>query len=168
MRTYSGFEEGRIKHLELIQAVVSRLGGNGFLMKGWALTISGAFAGFAVNNHDGWLAVTGLVPTLVFWGLDAYFLRAERLFRKLYDQVCGADDIDPFFLSATSSAFVNRLTPAEQKSLTWHRTLYRPSLLWFYVTLLLATLAVILILVTDSSPGSLPVPSPAKSTSTLP
>ena len=26
-------------------------------------------------------------PTFMFWALDAYFLRQERLFRKLYDYV---------------------------------------------------------------------------------
>lgn len=40
---YESFEDRRIKHLELIQAVVGRLGNDGFLMKGWALTVAGAF-----------------------------------------------------------------------------------------------------------------------------
>lgn len=41
MSNYQDFDEARIKHLELIQAVIGRLGINGFLMKGWALTVAG-------------------------------------------------------------------------------------------------------------------------------
>ena len=29
-------------------------------------------------------------PVVIFWVLDAYFLRQERLFRRLYDRVRGA------------------------------------------------------------------------------
>ena len=31
-------------------------------------------------------------PVFMFWALDAYFLRQERLFRKLYDHVRGAEN----------------------------------------------------------------------------
>jgi hypothetical protein len=58
-----------------------------FLMKGWALTVAGAFYGFAVKGTAWQVAAIGLMPVVVFWGLDAYFLRQERLFRGLYDQV---------------------------------------------------------------------------------
>src|SRR4051812_26441753 len=93
--------------MEMIQAVVSRLAGNSFLIKGWALTLTGAFLGFAVNKDDSGLAAAALVPILVFWALDTYYLRAERLFRALYDRVrSSADAIDPFFMGATSDTFV--------------------------------------------------------------
>ena len=36
-------DEVVVKHLELIQAVITRLANNSFLMKGWALTVTGAF-----------------------------------------------------------------------------------------------------------------------------
>ena len=35
-------DDGRIKHLELIQMVVARMGNNSFLIKGWSLTVTGA------------------------------------------------------------------------------------------------------------------------------
>jgi hypothetical protein len=31
-------DERRVKHLEMIQAVVARLGNNAFLIKGWSIT----------------------------------------------------------------------------------------------------------------------------------
>lgn len=85
MGEVTGLSAERIKHLELIQSVVARLATNSFLIKGWTLTITAAF--FAViANRPGWAtAALGLVPLLVFWGLDGAFLRQERIFRSLYE-----------------------------------------------------------------------------------
>lgn len=63
-----------VKHLEFIQAVVGRLGNNGFLVKGWAITVTGIFFGFAVDSHDWRLGLVSVVPIVAFWGVDAYFL----------------------------------------------------------------------------------------------
>ncbi len=86
-----------VKHLEFIQAVISRLANNAFLMKGWALTASSAFFGFSVRDVRWQLALLGLLPTLAFWGLDGYFLRRERQYRGLYDAVRLGDDRIPAF-----------------------------------------------------------------------
>jgi hypothetical protein len=81
---YADIDASRQKHLELIQGAIDRLGGNGFLLKGWAVTVAGAFLGFAVDARNPLLALVAILPTVAFWGLDAYFLRCERLFRRLY------------------------------------------------------------------------------------
>jgi hypothetical protein len=88
---YDRFEEHRLKHMEFIQAVVARLAGNSFLVKGWAITVAGVFIGFSLNSDDAHLALAALIPTIAFWGLDAYYLTSERLFRVLYDQVRKGD-----------------------------------------------------------------------------
>lgn len=75
------------KHLEFIQNVIARLANNSFLMKGWAITVSGAFYGFGVQQESWELAAIGLVPAFAFWRLDAYFLRAETMFRCLFNSV---------------------------------------------------------------------------------
>jgi len=72
------------------------------------------FFGFAVNSDNLWLPVASFLPTLTFWGLDAYFLRAERLFRKLYGQVRqGNERVAPFYMSATSPTFISLLSDQE-------------------------------------------------------
>ena len=48
--------EARIKHLEFIQSVITRMATNSFLAKGWALTVAGALYGFAVNHLNPWIA----------------------------------------------------------------------------------------------------------------
>ncbi len=75
------------KHLDFIQNVIARLANNSFLMKGWAITVSGAFYGFGVQQKLWQLAAIGLVPAVSFWWLDAYFLRAETMFRCLFNSV---------------------------------------------------------------------------------
>jgi hypothetical protein len=113
-----------LKHLEFIQAVITRLANDSFLMKGWALTVAGAFYGFAVKGTSWRLAAIGLMPVLVFWGLDAYFLRQERLFRGLYDQVRQRNPrVEPFAMNA--AAYASGVAP-------WGRTLVSRTLAPFY------------------------------------
>ncbi|MEU6492667.1 hypothetical protein ABZ890_20035 [Streptomyces sp. NPDC046984] len=76
-----------IKHLEFIQAIVARLGNGSFLIKGWTMTVAGVFFGVSLNSLSWKIATAGIIPIIGFWLLDAYFLRQERLFRKLYDDV---------------------------------------------------------------------------------
>lgn len=79
--------EENVKHLEMIQSIITRLGGNSFLIKGWCLTVAAATYGFAVNRVDWRITLIGLAVVATFWSLDAYFLRQERLFRHLYNHV---------------------------------------------------------------------------------
>lgn len=141
MATYQDFDGNRIKHMEMIQAVVARLAGNSFLMKGWALTLTGAFLGFAVNSKDTGIAAAALLPILAFWTLDAYYLRAERLFRALYDRVrSSADAVEPFFMDATSGKFITGVAP---DTASWRKTLGRATLSGFYTVLIGATFLVV-------------------------
>lgn len=78
--------EQKIKHLEFIQGVVNRLSNNSFLLKGWSVALVAALValGAELNYGHTYLA---LIPAVVFWGLDGYFVWQERLYRKLYDRV---------------------------------------------------------------------------------
>ncbi len=88
--------EAKLKHLEMIQAVITRMAHNSFLLKGWSVTISAAVLALLTGKPGSGWVVIALVPTLFFWGLDGYFLRQERLFRELYDHVreLEKDDVD--------------------------------------------------------------------------
>lgn len=76
-----------VKHLEMIQAIVARLGGNSFLIKAWSISVSAAAYGIAVNRLDWRICAIGTLAVVAFWVLDSYFLRQERIFRLLYDYV---------------------------------------------------------------------------------
>lgn len=151
---YESFEDNRIKHLEMIQAVIARLGNDSFLVKGWALTVAGAFFGFAINATKLGLAWASLVPTVLFWGLDVHFLRAERLFRVLFEYVRKEEDaVDPFFMNAPGKQFVRRVKADrdEKNAASWWNTLKRPTLALFYGTLIIAAVVLILLIETRAS-----------------
>jgi len=82
----------KMKHLEFIQGVINRLATDSFRMKGWAVILVSALLVLLVREDRTDLAAVGFVPVLVFWGLDGYFLRQERLFRDLYGHVRALED----------------------------------------------------------------------------
>ncbi|QJT00106.1 hypothetical protein G9272_07260 [Streptomyces asoensis] len=95
-------DDGRIRHLELIQTIVARMGNNSFLIKGWSLTVTGALLAYAVGNDKDSVALVSFLPVVAFWLLDGYFLYQERLFRRLYDRVRRQDaSVEPFAMDVT-------------------------------------------------------------------
>ena len=86
----------KLKHLEFIQGVVNRLSTNSFLLKGWSVVIASALLGFGANNGRPAFVALAIIPVIVFWGLDGYFLALERHYRDHYDRVRekDPDDID--------------------------------------------------------------------------
>ncbi|MGA8366272.1 MAG: hypothetical protein ACLQMT_14000 [Candidatus Acidiferrales bacterium] len=135
--------EDRIKHLEFIQNAILRMAGNSFLLKGWSITIAAAFFALAAKNSRPGFALLALFPTLSFWGLDAYYLRLERLFRELYDEVRLLPDeelsekIGPFSLQTGSeSGGVG----------SWFQALFSGSVVWLHVTIVVSIAALALAL----------------------
>lgn len=86
--------ENKSKHLELIQVVVNRLSTNSFLLKGWSVVLVSALFALSAPNSDTSFIFLAYIPATVFWGLDAYYLWQERLFRDLFNRVRMLDDSD--------------------------------------------------------------------------
>lgn len=75
------------KHLEFTEQVIARMGNNSFSLKGWSVTLVAAIFALSTdkaNTATVWVAV---VPVIVFWILDAYFLGQERACRMLYNKL---------------------------------------------------------------------------------
>jgi hypothetical protein len=87
----------RIKHLEFIQATITRQASNSFAVKGWSLTVSAAVYAYAGSHLHWWTALVGLMPSLSFGWLDAFYLRQERMFRELYTDTIKSDTSIPMF-----------------------------------------------------------------------
>lgn len=87
------------KHLEFLQAVITRLAGNSFLIKGWSITLTTAIIGLAVKEGGPAFALVGLVPVAIFAFLDAYYLGLERSFRTRFKTAADAHvaKTDPSF-----------------------------------------------------------------------
>ncbi|SNS65731.1 hypothetical protein SAMN04488107_3347 [Geodermatophilus saharensis] len=73
-----------VEHLKMVQAVIGRLAGNSFLLKGWSVTLAAALSAFARVDSDRSLAWISVGVVVVFAGLDAYYLAVERAYRELY------------------------------------------------------------------------------------
>ncbi|MDR1486748.1 MAG: hypothetical protein LBT62_01955 [Deltaproteobacteria bacterium] len=86
------FNDNEMKHLEFIQNAISRLGANSFQMKGWAIAIfAAALALFAATGGvEASYLFMAIIPALLLWFLDAYYLQQERKFRGIYDDVAQA------------------------------------------------------------------------------
>ena len=83
--------EQQAKRLDHLQAIISRMADNSFKLKGWCLTLVSALLGLALKTDAGaaptsQIAFFALVPTVVFWLLDAYYLALERGFRNVYNE----------------------------------------------------------------------------------
>ena len=78
--------EDQRKHLEFVQAVISRLATSSAAAKGWGLTVATAAFGFSATEAVPFVAGLGIVVVFLFSLLDTYYLREERLFRFLYDE----------------------------------------------------------------------------------
>ena len=126
--------EKKLKHLEFIQGVVNRLGANSFRVKGWAVVLVSAL--FVLAARDGRIAFSfiALLPLVVLWALDGYYLWQERLFRALYDHVRILDESNIDFSMDVRPFTGDR--PRTMPSAMFSRTL-----LIFYVAL---TLTVVL------------------------
>ena len=78
--------ENKRCHLSMIQQVITRMGNNSFALKGWSVGMMIAIYAFAGQNSHKAVVVT-LIPLIVFWFLDSYYLTLERKFRALYNDV---------------------------------------------------------------------------------
>jgi hypothetical protein len=73
-----------VEEVKIIQEIIKRMANNSFLIKGWTITL--VVATLLIKGDSVQIYIS-LIPLLMFWFLDAYFLHQERLYRKLYEWV---------------------------------------------------------------------------------
>jgi hypothetical protein len=81
--------QDEIKHLEFIQALITRMNSNSFQIKGWCITIVSALLAIYASTKNELFILVSILPTVIFWFLDSYYLMQERKFRGLYKDVAG-------------------------------------------------------------------------------
>src|SRR5271165_957539 len=115
--------DAKLKHLEFIQAAIARMATNSFLFKGWAITIAAGLSAFAAVDSKIAILTIAVVTTILFWGLDGYYLWLERGFVKLHTEVAAKspDKID----------FSMRIDKTH-RFWRWLRACVRPHLWVFY------------------------------------
>lgn len=86
--------ENKIKHLEFIQSTITRMNQNSFQIKGWMITLVSALLALYASSERVVYILIAIVPAVVFWFLDAYYLQQERRFRGVYNDVAGLSPDD--------------------------------------------------------------------------
>ena len=90
----------KIKHLEFIQNVITRMNTNSFQIKGWNITITSAFLAIFASTKNSSFVLLAIIPNIIFWFLDTFYLTQEKKFRGLYNDVAeiseNPKDIQPF------------------------------------------------------------------------
>ena len=91
-------KEVKIRYLEMIQNVITRMASNSFLLKGWTVTIVVGLLAFAnLDDMDSKYIFIALVPTLFFWILDGFFIHQEWLYIKLFEFAATLDESEVDF-----------------------------------------------------------------------
>lgn len=91
--------------MDYIQSTISRMAANSFSLKGWNVTIVAAIVALSFKESDWRIYVSALFLNIVFWVLDAYYLRQEKLFRMLYNKVSKIKDDNKVDFSMHTSEF---------------------------------------------------------------
>lgn len=76
------------KELDLIQNCIGRMAKNSFMLKGWSISLMAVVLALTADRLNAlFLLCSVFIPLLCFWYLDAFFLRTERMYRKMYEWV---------------------------------------------------------------------------------
>ncbi|WP_216642286.1 hypothetical protein [Micromonospora sp. WMMA2032] len=89
--------DDRRKHLDYIQAVVTRMSAASSAAKGWLLPVVTATYGYSLTKKVTSVALLGVGAVLLFGFLDANYLRQEKAYRRLYDAVARRTHEIPLF-----------------------------------------------------------------------
>ena len=82
----------------------------GIELKGWNVTVIAAIVALSFKESDWKIYACALVLNVVFWFLDAYYLKQEKLFRELYDKVSKISDDNLVDFSMNTSEFNEKVS----------------------------------------------------------
>ena len=85
--------------LEQVQNIIDRQASNSFRIKGWSVSLIVVALLFRSSDYQ---IIVAFIPLVGFWYLDAYYLREERKYRKLYNKIRDdrGENLDIFDMNA--------------------------------------------------------------------
>ena len=84
--------ESKLKHLEFIQNIITRMNANSFVIKGWSVTLVSALFALAADKANLKFVFIAYIPVFMFWALDGFFLSQEKQYRELYKEVAAKQE----------------------------------------------------------------------------
>ncbi len=128
--------ENKIKHLEFIQNIITRMNSNSFMLKAWTITLVSALFALAANDSNMDYVLVSYIAIPVFWILDGFYISQERQYRGLYADVAKKNEID-FSLDASDYNNGNN---------NWISGIFSKTLIPFYGISIIATLIVMFLI----------------------
>lgn len=124
-------DEVSIAHMTMIQGIVTRLETNSFTLKAIAMTLAVAVLAFtgSVKNPNWVYPLSGCLPVIVFWIMDAKYLWLGRLFRRLFNAVRLHEVDAPFEMNI--KPYIKDEQSMLRIALSW-------SVCWFYFSIIIA------------------------------
>ena len=122
-----------------IQHIINRMATNSIIIKGWTLAVLGIIL---LLRGTWYQALIAVFAVLIFWYLDAYFLRQKKTYRVLYDEIVDnkLNIGDEFFDIRTARCEAGIEVPRSSK------LMLSKTLLIFYGSILTLTCACVAIL----------------------
>lgn len=134
--------EEKMKHLEFVQNVITRMNTNSFQLKGWAITIvSALLALYASSDNNVLYVFVAIIPTLIFWFLDSYYLRQERRFVGLYNDIVNGNIKTEQMFSMDIEKYKYDKSDKNSKKYSYCSAFWSPTIAGLY-----CTMAIILLL----------------------
>ena len=124
--------EAKLKYLEFIQNVITRMNTNSFMIKGWMITLVSALFALAAKDANPRFVMITYISIPAFWILDAFYLSVERQYRALYDAARLSESVDFSMDASLYNKGVN----------TWMSTFKSRTLVALYPTVAVISLLV--------------------------
>ena len=132
--------EDKRAYLQMLQEPICRMSTISAIFKGFAATIVAGISAISYSTTNIWVLGLSFLPVFAFAILDVYYLKLERKFRFLFDQVrLDKHDVD-FSIMLTSDP----VEIVNAKARTWD-CIKSPSIYLFYPVMLLVLVAVIIL-----------------------
>ena len=128
----------KIGHLNMIQETIKRMGSNSFYLKEWSVGIMIAIYSFASNDEHKSVVIT-VIPLIVFWLLDTYYLTLERKYRCLYENVRKMDEKDIDFDMSLENIEIKM---NQLEKYCFFKIAFSKTILSFYLVCILTTIII--------------------------
>lgn len=128
--------EEKIKYLEFIQNIVTRMNQNSFMIKGWTVAIVSALLAVYAGKENKLFILISIFPVSIFMFLDSYYLWQERKFRHLYSKALDEDESQKVKLFSMNTNVGN-----ECCKICYFKALFSVTEIGFYFSIMLGLVA---------------------------
>ena len=123
--------EKKIKHLEMIEAIIERMAKNSLQLKEWTMALVVLVATITSQSGNENLVLLGFVPIIGFWFLDSFYLLQERKYKVLYKNVSKKEE-DKIDFNLDTNVDVNGEERNKNERLCMYNCIFATSEILFY------------------------------------